>query len=278
MHQLELDRHHELATFLRSRRARILPEQVGLPRGTRRRTPGLRRGEVALLAGVTPEGYSRLEQGRDIHVSVQLLESLASVLQLDTNERAHLFLLALKQPPPLETFSHTMISPTLQQFLNQLGTTPACLVNARLNVVSWNAAFCAVFGGFETKSERERNLIWRLFTSPGFKNAEWEELARLYLAQFRAEYGRFIKDPWWATQIAELSRISPEFRELWARHDVLNGLEGRKSIHHSLVGELTLDFFLLQAVDSCDLRLLIYSPRSNSGTAEKIERLMDVYL
>ena len=85
MNQLELDRHHELAAFLRNRRARIAPEQVGLPRGTRRRTPGLRRGEVALLAGVTPEWYSRLEQGRDIHVSVQLLESLANVLQLDTS-------------------------------------------------------------------------------------------------------------------------------------------------------------------------------------------------
>ncbi len=96
INQLELDRHHELAAFLRNRRARILPELVGLPRGTRRRTQGLRRAEVALLAGVTPEWYSRLEQGRDIHVSVQLLERLASVLQLDTDERTHLFLLALR--------------------------------------------------------------------------------------------------------------------------------------------------------------------------------------
>ncbi len=284
MHQLELDRHHELAAFLRSRRARIVPEQVGLPRGTRRRTPGLRRGEVALLAGVTPEWYSRLEQGRDIHVSVQLLESLASVLQLDTNERAHLFLLALRQPPPVETFSHTTISPTLQQFLNQLGTTPACVVDARLNVVEWNTAFHATIGvasGYSaTMSERERNMIWRLFTPPLLRkeSEEWEKLARVFLAQFRAGYGRFINDPWWSTQIAELSRISPAFRELWARHDVLTRPEGWKSIPHPLVGELTLDFFLLQAVDSCDLRLLIYSPRSNSGTAEKIERLMALSL
>jgi len=103
--QLELDRHHELAAFLRSRRARLLPEQVGFPRGTRRRTPGLWWAEVALLAGVSPEWYTWLEQGRDIHVSGQVLESLASVLQLDANERAHLFLLALRQPPPLETVS-----------------------------------------------------------------------------------------------------------------------------------------------------------------------------
>ncbi len=274
MNQLELDRHHELTAFLRSRRARISPEQVGLPRGTRRRTPGLRRGEVALLAGITPEWYSRLEQGRDIHVSGQLLESLASVLQLDANERTHLFLLALRQPPPVKAFSHTTISTTLQQFLNQLGTTPACVVNARLDVVAWNAAFRTIFGGFETKSERERNLIWRLFTPPGFKNAEWEELARLYVAQFRAEYGRFIEDPWWATQIAELSRFSSEFRELWTRHDVLNVIEGHKSMHHPLAGELAFEFLLLQTVDSSGFRVLMYIPHSNSGTADKIERIL----
>jgi transcriptional regulator with XRE-family HTH domain len=125
---------------------------------------------VALLAGVTPEWYSRLEQGRDIHVSVQLLESLARVLQLDADERVHLFLLALRQPPPVETFSPTSITPTLQQFLQQLGTTPACVVDARLNVVEWNTAFHATIGavaGYSaTMSERERNMIWRLFTPP----------------------------------------------------------------------------------------------------------------
>src|SRR6266700_7303721 len=146
MNQVELDRHHELAAFLRSRRARVSPEKVGLPGGTRRRTPGLRRAEVALLAGVSPEWYTWLEQERDIHVSVQVLESLASVLQLDANERVHLFVLALREPPSVETFSPTTISPTFQQFLNQLGTIPACVVDARLNVVAWNAAFRVVFG------------------------------------------------------------------------------------------------------------------------------------
>jgi transcriptional regulator with XRE-family HTH domain len=275
MNQLELDRHHELAEFLRSRRARLSPELVGLPSGTRRRTPGLRRGEVAMLAGVSPEWYTWLEQGRDMNVSVQLLESLARVLRLDANERAHLFLLALRQPPPVETFSPPTISPTVHQFLNQLGTIPACVVDTRLNVVAWNKAHCVVFGYYATMSERERNLIWRLFTSPSRqRNEEWEELARVYLAQFRAGYGRFINDPWWANQIAELNRISPEFRELWARHDVLNVSEGRKSMHHPLAGELTFDFLWFQTVDSRDLRLLIHTPRSNSGTADKIERLL----
>jgi transcriptional regulator with XRE-family HTH domain len=271
--QWKLDRRHELAEFLRSRRTRLSPEQVGLPRGTRRHTPGLRRGEVALLAGVSLEWYTWLEQGRDINVSVQLLESLVRVLQLDTNERTHLFLLALRQPPPVETCSQTTISPTLQRFLDQLGTTPACVVDVRLNAVAWNKAFCVVFGNCETKSEQERNLIWRLFMLPSL-NKEWEEHARVYLAQFRAGYDRFIEDPWWAQQIAELSHSSPKFRELWARHEMLNVPEGRKSIHHPHVGDLAFEFLLFQTVASSDLRLLIHTPRPNSGTADKIERLL----
>lgn len=276
MSQLELDRHHEIAEFLRSRRARLAPEQLGLPRGTRRRTPGLRREEVAMLAGVSPEWYTRLEQGRDINVSVQLLESLARVLQLEENERTHLFLLTLGQPPPIETFSPPAISPTLQNFLNQLGTTPACVVDTRLNVIGWNKAQYVVFGYYTAQAEQERNLIWRLFTSPLPQqvNEEWEELARVYLAQFRAGYARFIKDPWWAEQIAELTRLSPKFRELWGRHEIRNVSEGRKTMHHPLAGELNFDFLWFQPIDSCDLRMLIHTPRSNSGTAEKIERLL----
>lgn len=275
INQLEQDRHHELATFLRSRRARILPEQVGLPNGARRRTPGLRRGEVALLAGMSPEWYTWLEQGRDIHVSVQVLERLAGVLRLDATERAHLFLLALRQPPPVETFVPPAVSPTVQQFLDQLGTSPASAADARLNIVAWNAAHRAVFGDHTAASERERNLIWRLFAPQSQQhNDEWRELAQIYLAQFRAGYGRFISDPWWAEQIAELSRVSPEFRELWHRHDVLNVSEGRKTMHHPLAGELRFDFLWLQAVDSGDLRLLIHTPRQGTGTADAIQQLL----
>jgi transcriptional regulator with XRE-family HTH domain len=276
VNQLELDRQQELAAFLRSRRARIAPEQVGLPRGTRRRTPGLRRGEVAALAGVSPEWYTWLEQGRDIHVSGQLLESLARVLQLDENERTHLFLLALRQSPPVETYTPPTVSPTLQHFLDQLGTIPACAVDVRMNIVAWNAAQRVVFGNdTDVESERDRNLIWRIFSRNAQEhNESWEKLARVYLAQFRAEYGRFINDPWWAKQIAELSEASPEFRELWERHDVLNISEGQKTMHHPLVGALTFDSLWFQTADSRDLRLLIHTPRSGTDTAEKIERLL----
>ncbi len=133
---------------------------------------------------------------------------------------------------------------TLHQFLTHLGTTPACVVDPRLNVVAWNAASRVVLGYCATMPERERNSIWRLFTHPLISQGseKWEELARVYLAQFRAEYGRFIKDPWWATQIAELSCASPKFRKLWTHYDVLNVSEGHKSMQHPLVGELIFDF------------------------------------
>src|SRR3954471_16813278 len=116
MNQLVSGRHHELAEFLRNRRARVSPEQVGLPRGTRRRTPGLRREEVAMLAGISPEWYTWVLKGREINVSMQLLESLARVLQLDANEREHLFLLVLRQPPPVDMYSPPTVSPILQAF------------------------------------------------------------------------------------------------------------------------------------------------------------------
>jgi transcriptional regulator with XRE-family HTH domain len=276
VNELELDRHHELAEFLRSRRARLSPEQVGLPHGTRRRTPGLRREEVAMLAGVSPEWYTWLEQGRDINVSMQVLESLARVLQLDANEREHLFLLVLRQPPPVETYSPPTISPTVQGFLDSLSTSPACVVDARTNIVGWNAAYCAVFGDLSVLSERQRNMMWRIFTNPVSPqvNEHWKEIARVYLAQFRASYGRFINDPWWAEQIAELSEASPEFRELWARHDVLNLSEGHKLLHHPLAGDLDFDILWLQSVESVDMRLLIHTPRINTDTAEKIQHLL----
>jgi transcriptional regulator with XRE-family HTH domain len=270
------DRNHELAAFLRSRRARLSPQSVGLPVAGRRRTPGLRREEVAMLAGISPEWYTWLEQGRDINVSVPLLESVARTLRLDADEREHLFLLAQGQPAPVENVSHATISPTLQDFLEGLQTSPACVVDARLNAIAWNRAFRAVFGDYTQMSERERNLIWRLFALPAQQENDqgWEEHARIYLAQFRAEYGRFVNDPWWSEQITSLSRISPEFRELWARHDVLNVPEGRKSIQHPLAGALSFDFLFFQLIDPSNLKLLIHTPRKGSDTAEKIERLL----
>ncbi|MGJ3197710.1 helix-turn-helix transcriptional regulator [Peribacillus frigoritolerans] len=277
MKQGKGDRHKELGEFLRNRRGRLIPEQVGLSRGSRRRTAGLRREEVAMLTGVSVDWYTRLEQGRDIQVSISVLESLTKALQLDAIERRHLFMLAHRQPPPEDVQPKATISPTLKNFLNQLGTNPGCAIDPRMNVVAWNKAFCVVYGDYEKMTERERNLIWSTFTSSYFKEIkgeQWEEHALRFLAQFRAAYGRFIDDPWWTEQINELNRVSPEFRELWGRHDVLNTPEGRKLINHPIIGELGFEHISFQVIDSPDLQVLINIPIEEYNTSRKISQLL----
>ncbi len=146
-------------------------------------------------------------------------------------------------------------------------------MDARFNVVEQNAAHRIIFGDYASGSEREQNLIWRIFAKPAqHGSAQLQELLRVFVAQFRVAYGRFINDPWRAEHIAELNRISPEFRELWIRHDVLSVSEGHKTIQHSQVGELVFDFLFFQTVDSSDLLLIIYTPRSKK-TADKIAQL-----
>ena len=153
----ESQRLQELGDFLRTRRARLAPEDVGLPRGGRRRAPGLRRTEVAQLAGVSVDWYTWLEQGRPITVSTQVLESLVSALRLNAQERAHLFLLAHQQPPPARVMEPETVSPTLQRFLDHQGLSPAFVLGRRWDVVAWNEAACVVFGDFRQMTTRERN-------------------------------------------------------------------------------------------------------------------------
>ena len=215
-------RRQELGNFLRTRRARISAEQVGLPTRQRRRTPGLRRDEVALLAGMSVDWYTWLEQGREITVSEQVLESLVQVLQLDASEREHLYLLACQHLPPELPLVNETVSPILQHFLDHLGTCPAYVTGQRWDIVAWNEAACAAFGDFRKMTERERNIVWRAFTSPTYRQllVDWEGLAQHILARFRASCRRFLGDPWLTELIEDLTLSSPEFREWWPRHDV----------------------------------------------------------
>src|SRR5919109_552367 len=163
--QQQEHRLQELGDFLRTRRARLTPEDVGLPRGSRRRAPGLRRAEVAQLAGVSVDWYTWLEQGRPITVSTQVLESLVQALHLNANEREHLFFLAHQQPPPARAMELETVSPTLQHFLDHQGFSPAFVLGRRWDVVAWNEAARVVFGDYGQMTSRERNAVWRLFTS-----------------------------------------------------------------------------------------------------------------
>ncbi|MDN4618062.1 helix-turn-helix transcriptional regulator [Paenibacillus sp. PsM32] len=275
---LEVDRQSELGDFLKNRRARILPAHVGLPEHGRRRTPGLRRAEVAMLAGVSVDWYTYLEQGRDIQVSIQVLESIARVLQLDEFERKHLFVLAHCQLPPYIHPPQLQVSDTVQRFLDQLGHAPACAIDPKLNVLSWNKAFSVVYGDYSYLNEQDRNLLWRTFTSTEFialKGSQWKEHALRLVAQFRARYARFIEDPWYTDFVMNLQKVSEPFRELWELHEVLDAPEGRKIILHPLVKELAFEHISFQSLDSPDIQILVNIALPEFDTARKLAILID---
>ncbi|WP_134687165.1 helix-turn-helix transcriptional regulator [Brevibacillus migulae] len=271
--QSDKERLQELAQFLRTRRARISPIQAGFPDSGKRRIPGLRRAEVALLAGISVDWYTWLEQARHIQVSAQVLEAIARALQLDFHERRHLFLLALQQFPADQPLAGSAISPTLQSFLDQQGASPAYVTDERLNIVAWNRCASFIYGNYEDMSARERNSVWRTFTSPYVRELlrdNWENHARHRLAQFRASYANFTGHPWWLDFIGELSRTSAEFQMWWQQHDVLSGPEGLKIIYHPTLGRLTFNQLSFVVTDAPQLTVTINVPANIDETAEKL--------
>ncbi|QBD83460.1 XRE family transcriptional regulator [Ktedonosporobacter rubrisoli] len=276
MKQQEKQRYQELGDFLRTRRARISPEQVGLPRGIRRRTPGLRREEVAQLAGVSVDWYTWLEQGREITVSTQVLESLARALHLAADERVHLFLLAHQQLPLERPALEETVSPTLQHFLDHLGTSPAYVSGQRWDIIAWNEAACAVFGDFRAMRGRERNAVWRTFTSATHRQllVDWEGHARKLLAQFRASFGRMLGDPQLTELINDLLTASAEFRLWWPDHEILGTPEGQKALNHPQVGFLLLEHLTFQVYDAPELKVTVYTPINEADTPRKLQQLL----
>ena len=268
---------HELGDFLRTRRARMTPEAAGLPRGSRRKTPGLRRAEVAQLVGVSVDWYTWLEQGRSITPSTQVLERLVQMLRLDANERNHLFLLAQQQPPPVQVQATESVSPALQHFLDQFGTRPAFVSGRRWDILAWNDAGCAIFGDYRRMTApRERNTIWGIFTNPLSRQfvVNWEEDARHLLAQFRSSCARYPGDAQLIELVHDLQLRSPEFRAWWPDHEVLSGQEGRKTLNHPQVGYLLFERLTFQVFDTPDIKVTVYTPLEEADTPRKLERLL----
>ncbi len=275
-HEQEDHRLQELGDFLRTRRARLAPEGVGLPRGSRRRAPGLRRAEVAQLAGVSVDWYTWLEQGRPISVSTQVLESLVQALHLNVNEREHLFFLAHQQPPPERAMEPETVSATLQHFLDHQGVSPAFVLGRRWDVVAWNEAARVVFGDYEQMTTFERNSVWLMFTSPNPRQrlVNWEGHARRVLAQFRATCGRYPGDPRLTELIQNLLLRSPEFRAWWPDHEVLGRPEGRKTFNHPQAGYLMFEHLTFQMFDAPDLKVNVYTALDEADTPAKISQLL----
>jgi hypothetical protein len=266
----------ELGDFLRTRRARLTPEDLGLPHGSRRRAPGLRRAEVALLAGVSVDWYTWLEQGRPITVSTQVLEGLVQALHLNGNEREHLFFLALQQPPLARATEMETVSPTLQHFLDHQGLSPAFVNGRRWDVIAWNETARVVFGDFEQMTTFERNTVWRLFTSQAHRQmlVDWEGHARRVLAQFRSTYGRYPGDPRLTELIQDLMLRSPEFRAWWPDHEVLGTPEGKKTFNHPQLGTLMFEHLTFQVFDAPELKVNVYTPLEEADTPAKLAQFL----
>ena len=270
-------RREALADFLRNRREALRPADVGLPGGGRRRTPGLRREEVAQLAGVGTTWYTWLEQGRDVRASLEVLESLARGLRLSQAERTHLVLLGRgEEPPPCKTPAERA-TPMLRRLIEGLGPNPAYLIGRRWDYLAWNDAAVALLGDLGALPRAARNHAWQTFTDPARRElfTDWERSSRLLVAKFRADSARHLGDPGFDELIQALRSASPDFCRAWKRHEVSQGGEGRKDLNHPVAGLLSFSHAVFHPTEHSEQRLVLYSPLGEHETRAKMEGLME---
>ena len=260
-----------LGTYLKDRRARLDPAKFGLP-SIRRRTPGLRREEVAQRAHVSATWYTWLEQGRGGAPSADVLDRLARALTLTAVEREHLYLLAQGRPPEVRPYGKTPgVTPRLQRVLDTLEFSPALVKNAEWDIVAWNEAAAAVMTDYSRLEPGERNVLRIMFRPERIRAAhtDWERTARFVVASFRAEITRIGMTPRAQAIIDDLCRTSPEFAAMWREHDVRVHGEGTKIIHHADAGAITLEFSTFAVDGQPDLGMVVFSP----ATPEVRERI-----
>lgn len=269
-------RRREFGDFLRSRRERLTPASVGLAEGLRRRTPGLRREEVALLAGVGTTWYTWLEQGRDVHPSAEVIAALADALKLDLAERRHLFILGNRLPPESLPTGPEVVEQPLRRMLDSLTGQPAYVLGRRWDVLAWNGAAKALFGDYGSLQGDERNIMHMVFANPRHRRLliDWETLAPASLAMFRADSARYAGDPDFQRLIATLMKASPEFRNWWPQHDVLRSFAGHKRIKHPVAGRMNFEYTSLAVSEQQDIKLIVYTPLDEDRTATKLQGLI----
>jgi transcriptional regulator with XRE-family HTH domain len=268
-------RRQELVSFLRSRRERISPEQAGLPATGRRRTPGLRREEVAQLAGVGVTWYTWLEQGRDINVSEQVLAAIASTLRLDPYERVHLYTLAGHPEPPMNRDCKAIPNAMLVM-LRQLEPIPAAMINARFDLLAYNHTYERMVGGLEHLPFEDRNQLLQVFTSPRWRAStiDWEDAAGRLVGRFRAGMAAHGAEPSWKSLVTRLRRESPDFERLWNQHEVRAPENFMKRYAHPEVGLLNLDYTQLWFGERSEIKLTTYTP-VDEETWAKVRLLED---
>jgi transcriptional regulator with XRE-family HTH domain len=269
-----LPRRSELSDFLRTRRAKIVPSDVGLADGARRRTPGLRREEVALLANIGATWYTRLEQGQPINVSAEVLDGIARALRLTSEERRHLHLLA-GMAPIVAVPDEERVSELVRRVLDGLDPLPAYVRGRRWDILAWNASADAL-ADFSGATGPARNVVWRLFRDPNSRCrfGDPECTMRRAVAQFRAVAAKYPNDPGFVELIDDLRANSAEFRQLWAEHDVLGSTDGLKRFNHPELGEFILDHTTLELPGDGDIKMVVLTAAPGSETEAKLRLLV----
>lgn len=272
------DANRDLADFLKRARSAVDPERAGLPADSRvRRVPGLRREEVALLAGVSTDYYTRLEQGRRITPSAAVLDAIARALDLDATGRAHLGHLVgapsvrRKAPRPVQR-----VRPGLYQLLDSLYSTPALILGRRTDVLATNHAARVLFADFDAMPPRERNYARWMFTTEQARNLflDWEVHARTAVENLRLDAGSDPNDPAAEELVVELSSVSEQFQMWWSEHRVFQRTYGTKRLRHPVVGELTVDFETFTTPGDPDQTLFVYTTEAGTPSHDALELLL----
>jgi len=256
------DQRRELAIFLRSRRERRSPQAAGLPPGVRRKTPGLRREEVATLAGVSITWYTWLEQAREIRASSQVLGSLVTVLGLDEVETAHLFRLAGEVPPGVPPDLKDPVADSYKLLLAQLDPQPAYIVNRRFDVLAWNKGCAALYEDLPRLPPERRNILWLTFASPATRemSEDWERDAAHAIALFRTQAGEWVLEPEFAELIADLERESADFRRMWGRKDLAAFAPNSWAVLHPRLGRAEFDYIKMHTADDDKTLVTLMAP------------------
>jgi transcriptional regulator with XRE-family HTH domain len=271
-----LDPRAELSEFLRTRRARLKPEDVGLRAfGRHRRVPGLRREELAQLAGVSVAYYTRLEQGNGRNVSAEVLDAIARALRLSDAEHAHLTHLAKPKQQKKPAVRAQQVRGPLRTLLDTMEGVPAILVGRRSDILAWNRMAAAVFGDWAELPTQEQNWARLVFLHPEYRDlfVDWEHKANDVVSQLHMDAGSHPEDPRLSALVGELSVKSEEFRRLWATHDVKDKCHGIQRLHHPLVGELDLRLESFHLADAHEQMLVTYHAEPGSPSAEALRLL-----
>lgn len=266
---------NKLGAFLRDRRMRLDPAAFGFATG-RRRTPGLRREEVAQRANISPTWYTWLEQGRGGAPSADVLNRIATGLMLTEPEREHLFMLGLGRPPEVRYKNVDSVTPRLQRVLDALGPSPAIIKTATWDVVAWNRAAAAMLTDYSKLPREQRNILRLMFGNPRVrdKQDDWQSVARFVVGSFRADATRAGAGAEITQLVEELCRISPEFAALWRDNDVVPAYgEGVKRLRHPEIGRIELEFSVFAVDGRPELGMIVYNPATQAD-AERIQSLI----